>query len=302
MLTPWALRVLDVADRGAVDALHDHDVRAGQLPVHLRDIQGLAAQPVAPQLRGVGRFALEVELVEDGLLVLRHHLHRAQALALLPVALGQVGDDVEEPDVPADDLVDPRAQDLDHHLAAVLEAGGVDLGDRGRRQGGFVESVEDRRHRATQGLLDEGACLGPGEGRDPVLELGQLDREVVREQVAAGGEDLAELDEDGPEVLQGAADAHRVGLGVAPEPEPGGEVGQETQGAKQVGRQDHLVQPVAEQDPVDVEQAQRIGGADHAPPSASARGRRRARRSTRAARRSTSSRRVSTRSRKARTS
>src|SRR5690606_20688274 len=67
-------------------------------------------------------------------------------------------------------------------------------------------------------FLDALARLGRGEGRNLVLQEGQLGGDVIGQQVAAGGEDLAELDEHRPQVLEGQTQA-----GAAAEV-PGGRV------------------------------------------------------------------------------
>ena len=57
--------------------------------------------------------------------------------------------------------------------------------------------------------LDALLHLLPRERGDVVLQLGELGREVGRDQVAARRQDLPHLDERRPEPLQGMADAHR---------------------------------------------------------------------------------------------
>ena len=68
----------DVADGNAMDALHHQHVVAAQVPVHLGHVQAWIAGEVAPEVRGVGGFAQQVELIEDGALVLAHHLDGTQ--------------------------------------------------------------------------------------------------------------------------------------------------------------------------------------------------------------------------------
>jgi hypothetical protein len=110
----------------------------------------------------------------------------------------------QQRDVAGDLLLDLRPQHLDHDLAPRRhrQARGMHLRDRGRGQRRGVEiAVGGRR------------CRGPGparprraqfavEGRDPILQLGQLVGDVGRHQVAPGREDLPELDEDRAEFLQ----------------------------------------------------------------------------------------------------
>ncbi len=136
-----------------------------------------------------------------------------------------MGDGVHQPEIAADGPLDAGPQHLDHDLGPVLQASGVDLRDGGGGERDGVERVEDVVDRAAPGLLDDGARLGPVEGRHLILELGQLDGQVVRQQIAPGREDLAELDEDGPQLFQREAHAHRIGgRQVAPKPVPGRDV------------------------------------------------------------------------------
>ena len=71
-----------VADRHAVDALHHHHVDAAVVPVHLGHVEQRRAGEVALQLRGVGGLAHQVELVENGLLVLARPSRAAAAAGL----------------------------------------------------------------------------------------------------------------------------------------------------------------------------------------------------------------------------
>ena len=244
-----------VAHRGAADALHHQHVLACQVPVDLGDVECLVVQEVAPQLGGVGGLAHQVELVEDGLLVLLDHFDRVQATAVLPVLFRQPRDGEEQVDVAPDGLLDVGAQHLDHDALAGLEPRRVDLGDGGRGERRLVELLQQRLHRLAEGLLDDGAGAFAGKGRNPVLQLGQLLGQVVRQQIATGGEDLAEFDEDRSQVLQGTPDAHGIGCAVLTEPVPGREVDQEADRAEQVGGENHLVQTVFEQHQVDMDQA-----------------------------------------------
>ncbi len=134
MSVPRARSVAEVADRHAVDALHDHDVGAAQLPVHLRHVQQRRAGEIALQLRGVGRLAHQVELVEDGLVVFAHHLDRPQAPRLAASSAPRAGQRVQHLEVARDQLAHARAQHLDDDLAAVEQPRHVHLRDRGRGQ------------------------------------------------------------------------------------------------------------------------------------------------------------------------
>jgi hypothetical protein len=109
----------------------------------------------------------------------------------------------------------PRAAHLDHHLGAVGQGRRADLADRRRGQRRGVEAGENPRdgpaHLGPQDRLDRG-----GQGRDLILELGELGLVVGRQQVGAGGEDLAELDGGGSQFLERQAQV--LGPGVGPRP------------------------------------------------------------------------------------
>src|SRR5690606_41451070 len=106
-------------------------------------------------------------------------------------------------------------------------------------------------------FLDALARLGRGEGRNLVLQEGQLGGDVIGQQVAAGGEDLAELDEHRPQVLKGQTQA-----GAAAEV-PGGRVQlpgadqQQAQGPGQRQGSQDLVQAVAGEHQQNAKQAQK---------------------------------------------
>ena len=96
---------LDIADLDAINAFHDHDLRTAVVPVHFRYIQQVGAGKVAPQLRGVGRLAQQVELIVECFFELGDHLARTQAFTHRPVTLGQVCHRVQQADVTRDVLL-----------------------------------------------------------------------------------------------------------------------------------------------------------------------------------------------------
>ena len=82
MSTPASRRRCDLADRHAVHALHHDHARGAQVPHHLGHQHQVQALHVAPQLRGVGGLAHQVELVVQVDVELGHHLARLQPLAV----------------------------------------------------------------------------------------------------------------------------------------------------------------------------------------------------------------------------
>src|SRR4029077_3549609 len=88
--------------------------------------------------------------------------------------------------------------------------------------------------------------------RQAVLEPGQVLRHLLAQYVGAGGEELAELDEDGPKIDQGAGQAlaRPAGFLLA-----GKEPGQQQDGGRQPGALDLLQEgrqgPMAGEGPCD---------------------------------------------------
>jgi hypothetical protein len=84
----------------------------------------------------------------------------------------------------------------------------VDLADGGGGERLLVEADEDVGERGTEALLDDDLDLLEADGRDLVLELLQLGDEIGRQNVAAGRDDLPELDERRTEILKNEARAY----------------------------------------------------------------------------------------------
>ncbi|MCY1205597.1 hypothetical protein D9M72_171490 [compost metagenome] len=200
-----------VGHRDAVDAFHHQHLGAAPVPVDLGHVEQRRAVEVAAQLAGVGRLAQQVELVVDGLLVVVHHFYRAQAAGVGGHALGQAGEEEQPGEVLADDRPQVGADHLHHHFLAAFQLGSVDLGHRGRGQRLDVEAGEHLADPGAQLFLDTRDGLLRGERRYLVLQAGQFIGDIGRHQVAASGEQLAELDEDRAEVFQRQAQARSAG-------------------------------------------------------------------------------------------
>ena len=83
----------------------------------------------------------------------------------------------------------------------------MDLGDGGGGPGGGFEVLEQLFDRRLQLLFDDGDRPAMIEGRDLVLEPAQLLDQSGGQQIVAGADDLAELDEGRAQLLQGHAQA-----------------------------------------------------------------------------------------------
>ncbi|SAJ33735.1 Uncharacterised protein [Enterobacter cloacae] len=247
-----------VGHRDAVDALHHQHLGPAPVPVDLWHVEQRRAFEVAPQLRGVGCLAEQVEFVDDGFLVVADHFHGVQAPRLAGDPLGEAGEDEQPGDVGADHRFQVRPDHLHHHFLAALQPRGVDLGHRGRGQRFAFEAGEDLFDLRAQLFLDALDRQLRREGRHLVLQPGQFVGDVVGQQVAAGGENLAELDEDRSEVLQRQAQARAAGqFQLAPRQPAPGQGG--TEQAQPPGQhrqfEDQVVQAVADDDALDAQEA-----------------------------------------------
>ena len=122
-------------------------------------------------------------------------------------AFGRAGQDEQPCQVLADDRLEAWANDFHHHFFAGLELRGVHLRHRRRGQGLDVEAAEHLADLLAQLFFDQRHRLLRIERRHAVLQQHQLVGDVFGQQVAAGGEDLPELDEDRPQILQRQAQA-----------------------------------------------------------------------------------------------
>jgi hypothetical protein len=113
-------------------------------------------------------------------------------------------------EVAVDQALDLRVLDLDRHPLAVLQAGFVDLGERGRRDRLRREFVEQLGQLASQLALDGGACHAEGPGRDAVLQAGEHLHVLARQDVGARAQELAALEDQASQLDGGVVDGSRA--------------------------------------------------------------------------------------------
>ena len=130
------------------------------------------------------------ELVDDGDGV--DELERADALA------SESGELVHELEVGLDLTRRVRPLHLDDDPAPVRKRRTVHLSDRGGCDRRLLEVDVELLEGEPELVLDDLSGLLEREGRDRVLERLQLEDDVRRDDVRAGGEELAELDERRP--------------------------------------------------------------------------------------------------------
>ncbi len=107
---------------------------------------------------------------------------------------------------------DTRSPDLDDHVGPVGQRRCMGLADRRRRQGGQVEGGEHRLRLATELCRDRVEDVRGRHGWRVVLQPGEFGLVVGREQIAAGGRDLPELDERCAEFFESEPEMFRAGV------------------------------------------------------------------------------------------
>ena len=133
------------------------------------------------------------------------------------------GEHLEQPEVADDLLARAGALDLDDDALAVGKRRLVHLRDRAGREWERVERVEHVLPRDLELFLHHRDDLGLCQRRYCVAQAGQLLDELRRDQVGPCGENLAELAERRPELLERRAQAlgaltHAVLVGRRPPP------------------------------------------------------------------------------------
>src|SRR5699024_11174983 len=159
-----ALELRDILDRHAVDVLHYQHPLGGELPVDGRNVEVARALKVAFEQRSTGRLGLHVELAVDDPLELRDDIVGAIPVPFRMVAAQQARECTQQFQVAPDLAFDSRSHHLDHDLLAGLQAGSVDLRDRGRGQRAVIELVEQLGNRGAKLAFYDGARLFGREG------------------------------------------------------------------------------------------------------------------------------------------
>ncbi len=104
------------------------------------------------------------------------------------------------------------------------------LRDGGRGERRLVEGAEHLRERPTVAVLERLAGDRARKRRHAILQLGELVGDIRRQQIAARGDRLAELHENGSELLEREPQALGAAHRSPPfEPHPGREKEQEAQ-------------------------------------------------------------------------
>ena len=193
---------VDVGELNPVDPLERQHPRARVLPVDLRHVDVRMAGEVAVEVLRVAALLPVVELLPDraGELVHElagvHEVERADPLAREPSCL------VEQAEVGLDLLRCARPLHLDRDAAPVRQRRPMHLADRRGRDRRVLEVEEEPLERVAELLLDHALGLLERERPDVVLQPAQLDHDVRGHDVRPGREELPELHERRPQLVE----------------------------------------------------------------------------------------------------
>ncbi len=200
-----------IAQFDPFDPLHRQHSRRGQVNVDLRDADRGVAGKIALELLHVAFFAAKVQLAPQHPLEFGHRRPRP-VVDELRNPFGHLGQSREDLQVYADLLLDPRVLDLDHHGLSAGQTSSMDLSDGCRGERLVFELQKQLLDRLSQLLLDDPPHDVRRIGRHVCLQFFQLFGQLHAHHVGAGAEDLAQLDEGGPQFAERQADAGFTGL------------------------------------------------------------------------------------------
>ena len=199
---PGLAQAVDLPHRNAVHPRQRQHVAGAGVPEHFRHDQHRRVGKIAAQLRGIAGLVHQVQLVVQVFVELGHHFARAQTLAVHQQALGPAGQRAQQRQILLDHRQDAGAQHLHRHLAAVVTARLVHLRHRGAGNRRFVKLGKRLIDRFAQAGFDHLARLAARKRRHPILQQRQLVGVFRWQQVAAGGQHLAEFDKNRPQAFQ----------------------------------------------------------------------------------------------------
>ena len=184
-----------VEEACAIDVLGDERLRPDEFADDAGNPNEVeAGEVLADEARHLG-LVDEVEFGGD----LGGHFIDDGAVVKVRLAPGDEADDgAEVAEVKADEVADLGVLDLHDHVAAVVEGGAVDLGERGGAEGRVIEPGEEFADGLSELLFDDGADLRRRPWRDLILEAGETAHVGLGGDIGAGADELAHLDVEAP--------------------------------------------------------------------------------------------------------
>ena len=193
---------LQIGELHALEVLERQHPHAGVVPVDPGHDDGVRVREVAPERVGVPRLELVVELLPDEARELVDEVVDVDEVERADALPDQAGGLVEEGKVVLDLTRRVRPLHLDDHLVAVREHRPVHLADRRGCDRRLSELDERLLERQAEFAFDDLPHLRERERAHVVLQPAQLGDDVRRDDVGPGREQLAELDERRPELVE----------------------------------------------------------------------------------------------------
>ena len=252
-IKPQGLHLRDVVHGNEFHALHHHRLARGVVKIDFGDVEQGAVGEIATQGGGVGRLAHHVQFIVHGLVEFGDDFARTQAAAIGKIRFDQPGHGVEQCHIVRDGLVDAGAHEFHGDIApgefAGSQCGEMHLRHRRARHRRHVKSGKDAPPSAFAriGSRQQGLNFCGRKWRHAILQTGQLVGNVLRHQVRARGEQLAEFYEQRPQLLAcGPQSCAARGFVMPPEEH-------RAQQQTRESRRQELVQAMANDDAEDAE-------------------------------------------------
>ena len=196
---------LAVVDGDAVDALHHQYMRRGPFAVENRGGDERHVRVEGAEALKVGRLGQKIHFL------LRDDPHLIQHLIEVDQTAGggvfeHLAGALEQQDIPVHHVVDAVALHLDDDAFAAAKHGGVRLRDGGAAQCLLVKGGKDLAERAAIRAFHNGNDLLVGHRRDAAAQLFERLAVFLGQNIRAHGENLAELDERRPQLLDDGAE------------------------------------------------------------------------------------------------
>ena len=249
---------LGVRKADPLDVLHGQHPGRAQPGVHGGDGQrAVGAEVAAEQLHGP-RFVLEIQLQGQHPGEVVDQGDQPEGAQPRQGPLQQERQVHQDGQVRLDQLLDSRALDLEGQLLPLAGHGAVDLGDGSAGQGLRIEAGKTTAPFRPQ-LPDQHRLQAlEVQGGRPVLQLLQLRGDLVGQKVGAQAQELAELDEGGPQLLEQQAQA---GSGAQAPEAPRRGPGQPAMGQQRLAQLREAVEHQAGEDlPVALQLAEALPG------------------------------------------
>ncbi len=207
---------LEICELDALEVLEGENALTRVTPVEPRDDDIRVPGEVAVEDLGVAGLLPIVELLTERACELVDDLATVDEVERMDPLLDESRGLLEQLDVALDLARSVRPLNLDRDLLPVRKHRAVHLSDRRSRHRHLVELEKQATDRLLQILGDHPLDIGERERRHVVLEATELDDDVLGDDVGSRGEQLPELDEGRPELVEHLAEmasTNRVDVG-----------------------------------------------------------------------------------------